>query len=52
MATVERRYDAEENVFRKHSSASSSALRASYHIIHLLAKEVVATHSTRGLSSK
>jgi hypothetical protein len=39
MAAFKREIESEENVFRKQSSDSFSALRTSYRVAHLLAKE-------------
>jgi hypothetical protein len=52
MAAVERTLEAEQNIFRKQSSGSSSALRASCRVVYLLTKKMFATHSTRDLSTK
>jgi hypothetical protein len=39
VAALKRGHESQQNVFRKQSNDSSSALRASYHVAHLLAIE-------------
>jgi hypothetical protein len=39
VVAIERRHELQQNVFRKQCNDSSSALQASYHVAHLLAKE-------------